>query len=350
MRMKEMNWNKKQRKTENALRPEQHFSVKKELLGLAALFFALCVLCAGAAQVLTPKRADCGAMWQSYRKEPQDTLDVLFFGSSLVYCDVAPAVLYEETGISSFVMAGPDQTMPMTARYVRQALRTQSPQAILVEASGLLTTRSNRSVKTNITYLPWGKERIDAIFREELTQDERLGLLFPLYAYHDRWDKLTAEDFAPATADLLAGYTPLHGSSPPQKGEVLQVDEDSYEKNLADAKEILAACAEKNIRVVFFLSPVQEGLTAEQRARLREDLTQLGAELVDFNEEAELAQFDIQTDFYDKKHLNLTGARKFSQRLGALLQQLQITPGGAAPTELWQQRVERFAAEQEADR
>lgn len=325
-------------------------SVWRELCALCCLLLALGVFCGGASAVLTPKREDCGAMWRQYLKEEEDSVQALWFGSSMAYCDIAPAVIYNETGICSYVMAGPDQTMPMTVRYVRQALKTQSPQVILIEASGLLTARDNRSIKTNITYLPWGKERLSAIVEEPLTNEERVGLLFPLYAFHSRWDKLTAEDFLPAQPDLMAGYTPLFGASPPQKGEVLSPDPAAYELNLQSAREIAEFCKKRSITVIFFLSPVKQALSDEDTARLQEDLTALGIELWNYQRSAEELALDTEEDFYDERHLNLTGAEKFSRALAERLQHEGLTAEMPKDTALWQERTDGFAALKEGDR
>ena len=61
---------------------------------------------------------------------------MLFFGSSMVYCDVVPAIIWEETGLRSYVMAGPEQTIPITYYYLREACKTQSPQAVVIELTG----------------------------------------------------------------------------------------------------------------------------------------------------------------------------------------------------------------------
>ena len=75
------------------------------ILVAAALLFAVLAV-AGAAAV--PFGNGFGATWGSYRAEEPDSADVLYFGSSMVYCDVAPAVVYDESGLTGFVMAGPD--------------------------------------------------------------------------------------------------------------------------------------------------------------------------------------------------------------------------------------------------
>ena len=73
------------------------------VLTVAALLVVLYL----AGSRLMPHRYDYGSVWESYLQEEPDTVDVLFFGSSMTYCDVMPAAIWRETGLTSFVMAGP---------------------------------------------------------------------------------------------------------------------------------------------------------------------------------------------------------------------------------------------------
>ena len=70
---------------------------------LPVLLSALLVILGSyiSAWLLMPPRADYGATWESYRKEDKNTIDVLYFGSSLVYCNVVPSVVWEQSGITS---------------------------------------------------------------------------------------------------------------------------------------------------------------------------------------------------------------------------------------------------------
>jgi len=54
-----------------------------------------------ASWLLMPVRTTYGGTWDHYLHEEADSVDVLFFGSSLSYCDVIPAVIWEETGLHS---------------------------------------------------------------------------------------------------------------------------------------------------------------------------------------------------------------------------------------------------------
>ncbi len=340
-------------------------SLKKELVGLLCLVLALAIFCGVCSSVLIPKRHDYGAVWDMYLKEPEDSVDVLFFGTSLAYCDVVPSVLYEQSGVTSFVMAGPTQTFPVTYRYLREAVKTQSPQAAFFEATWLFGERSNDSVKVNLTYMPWSMERLIPTFEETLTEsgeaeeerETRAGLLFPLYAYHDRWDELDRRDLTEGLfgyeTDPLAGYTFLDQVTPIEEFTLRQFEDqpDTYQRNLSYAQQAIEFCKEQNIRPVFFISPSTQRLSEEQTETLRRDLTALGAEFVDFNGEMfDEMGFDLSTDFFDPRHLNCRGAEKFSKYLASMLSQWEITPGGKGDAALWEDRREEFSSRlEEAD-
>lgn len=323
-------------------------SWKKELLGLLCLLLALALFCSAATAVLLPKRYDYGAVWGMYQKEPEDSVDVLFFGSSLVYCDVVPAVIYEETGITSFVMAGPDQRFPITYRYLREACKTQSPKAVFIEATPLLLSGPSNSLKVNLTYMPWTENRLIPTFQEADPAD-RAGLLFPLSAYHDRWDKLHWEDLSIGLlgyeADPLAGYTFLDRADPmgAPYDRGYEIEEEEYLFNLAYAEKMIGFCREQDIVPVFFLSPSIHQPSREWKKRMEKDLTGLGAEYINCNQELFTFGLDFSTDFFDPLHFNYRGAEKFSRYFSRKMVDLGLSPTEKAEESLWQERMDAFA-------
>lgn len=325
-------------------------SLKKELVGILCLVVALVIFSAAAGRVLTPKRLDYGATWDMYLKEPEDTVDVLFFGTSLAYFDVVPAVIYDETGITSYVMAGPEQTFPVTYSYLTESCKTQSPQAVFVEATGLLTGQSNRSLKVNLTYMPWGWNRLATTFAEA-GEDELPGLLFPLYAYHDRWDDLTDQDWRIGLhgyeIDPLAGYTFMAKSNAMEGFEERELEdaEENYARNLEIARKMADFCDREGIRLFFFFSPVTERIDDELTERMEEDLAKLSSAVVNYNRLFDEIGFDLSADFYDSLHTNAYGAEKFSRFLANDMagMDLRISPGGREDRALWRSRVDTFA-------
>ena len=82
---------------------------------------------AGATHYLTPQQHDYGSVWGMYEQEQTDSIDVLFFGSSVTYCDVVPAVYWKNSGLTAFVQAGPEQPLPLTLDYLKEVCARKSP-------------------------------------------------------------------------------------------------------------------------------------------------------------------------------------------------------------------------------
>ena len=331
-------------------------ALKKEWCALAVSLLVLALLVGFLTVLLTPKQHDYGSTWGHYLAEEESALDVLFFGSSLVYCNVAPGTLWQETGLTSYVLAGPEQTMPMTYYYVKEALKTQSPQVVFVEVTGVFYDRYTNFTKTNIGQMPWGRNRLEAAFKEA-EPDLRGGLLFPLLFYHDRWSQVTADDVKIALfgygPDLLAGYTPLDTYCETGGTVVrddLTMDEENIRRNVAYLQKIRGRCLEAGAVPVFYVSPTLSRVEEQAMDGLLDTVSSWdGVCLLDCSEAFDAIGVDLPGDFYDPLHFNTSGAVKFTAWLGAWMEEeLDLTPNGQADQALWQSRAEhiRSLAEQ----
>lgn len=322
---------------------------KRERLAASVCMAALLAALFLTTRLLTPQRHDSGSTWGQYLREVPDSTDVLFFGSSLVYCDVVPAVIWEESGLRSYVMAGPEQTIPMTYHYVRQALKTQSPKAVFVEITGLFYTRYTSYTKINIGYMPWGAERLKATFAEA-EPELRGGLLFPLYFYHSRWSTLKGDDFRTAAGgygrDPLAGYTFLNQFCRTEGfyERSFPDDDENLERNLAYLEKINTLCRKRNITPVFYVAPALGRIPADRMDAVRSRVGSMdGAVLLDCNASYGTLGIDERTDYFDTLHFNSAGADKFSRWLAAwTTRNLALSPGAGADTALWQSRAAWF--------
>ena len=55
---------------------------------VSALLFVILSYTAG--WLLMPPRVNYGSTWSRYLQEPENSIDVLYFGSSLTYCNIVP--------------------------------------------------------------------------------------------------------------------------------------------------------------------------------------------------------------------------------------------------------------------
>ena len=316
------------------------------LLRTTAFLLALALLlscCWFSGWLLMPKRRSYGSLWEQYRQEDKDSLDLLFFGSSVVYCDVAPAWIWEESGLRSWVMAGPEQTMPLTYYYIREALKTQRPRLILLEVTGLLFREYENYSKANVSTMPLSLNRLAATLTA-VEREERKGLLFPMFNYHYRWTEIKGEELSRRLrreTDPLAGYTPLGRAIPQERriNEDRDPDPEVYEKNLRYLARIRNFCRKKGVELQLYLSPSAAELPPELRERISGDLAALEIPYMDLSELAPEIGIDYGLDWYDPLHFNLSGAEKFSRWWGETLS-ARLTPDPDADGDAWRERLE----------
>ena len=307
----------------------------KELLFAAAFVLTAALLLGLCGAALRPVRVDYGAVWEPYLAEPKDSLDYLYLGSSYAYCDVNPSLIYDATGLTGYVLAGPEQTLSTTYWYLREALKTQTPQVVLIEASALHFERYQNYSQINVGYMPFSTNKLHAFF-EAAEPELRTGLLFDLYFYHSRWKELTVQSalwaLAPKGADQLKGYTAVEGvfeqiaDGPFQR----EVKPDAvYRQNLADLGRILALCEEYGALPVVVFHPTYSQLPAQEYERIRSDVAALDpkAKYFDWSSQITSIGLDPTLHFFDPGHLNRAGADLFSPWVGIFLtNELEVFP------------------------
>ena len=313
-------------------------------------FFLTAALCIHfLSAVLRPAHVNYGSTWAEYRQEPENSIDVLFLGSSYAYCDWNPAVMYRESGLTGYVMGGSEQTPSITYWYLREALRTQTPALVVMEGSSLFFDRYQNYTQINIGYMPWGVNRVMATLTAA-EPEKRLGLFFDLYFYHDRWKEITLYDLkkavTPAKADFLKGHTAVdqvfaNTQDGPFLSEMRQ-SEEQYRENLGHFAKIAALCREKGIDLLVTVNPTYSQYTPQVYERLEEDVTQASqgwAAFANWSDGFTEAGLDPTIHLYDGGHLNQAGAKVFSAWTGR-----QLLDRGYAPREQTQANRQAWEA------
>lgn len=284
--------------------------------------------------ILRPAHTTYGSTWNAFLAEPKDSIDVLFLGSSYAYCDWNPGAMYGESGLTGYVMAGGEQTVGITYYYLKEALKTQSPSVVVMEGSSLFFERYEGFTQINVGYMPWGANKLGAIF--EFSQPElRTGLLFDLYFYHDRWKELTAADVKKALpayrGDDLKGHTPVEGvfvseTGVPAVSGVMRSEED-YLDNLRTFERIAALCREEGIDLIVTVNPTYGQFTQEIYSRIEADVLAAGAtRFVSWANAFDEIGLDAERHLYDGDHLNREGAVVLSRFTGRYLRSLGYEP------------------------
>ncbi len=279
----------------------------------------------------------------NFYHEEENSLDVVFLGASEVFTGVSPGQFYEEAGLTSYLYAMDANPGTLYTHQLKEVLKTQSPQLIVVEVNGFLykdegLMNDEARLRVFTDSMPMSLNKLETIFRFDY--EDKLSCLLPFIKFHGDWQDRDTLQYrhsrktAPDTPSLLKGMV---------TNGVLDAELPVYDPSdcaprelpvLAQQKlnEFLTLCKDENLRVLFVRFPHK--LTTEADWECLGFANRLGeivrAEGFDFlNLELETAAMGLADleDYYNPHHLNTNGQRKLTDWLGSwIMDTYSLTP------------------------
>lgn len=305
--------------------------MRKSAIRITCFLLLLACVMSGVNQVLSLKDYDGAYGTQVvtvFYGQEENSIDVLILGSSHAYESFNTGVLWEEYGMASYVLAGPHQPMWNTYYYLKEALKTQKPELIVLEA---YMTRSWEEYETigliqNTYGLKWSADRVAAV--KVSAPQERWKEFLPEYVqYHSRYKELAAGDFLEYNGyppnKHWKGFNDNMLMAPQENPDVSRVSEreELFDKTEKYYRMIIELAQENNIPIVVVMSPfanVSEKL--QKRFNRAQDVAEeYGVEFINYNLCYKDIGIDFATDAADVEHLNFSGNRKFSTAVGRYL-------------------------------
>lgn len=247
--------------------------VSKKTRGLPPLVRALafgCILLAlllCAQEVLAPK----GGCIDGFYAEPEDTIDVIFLGSSHANAAFAPAQMWREQGFTGYVLYSWSQPMWVSYHYAVEAFKRQTPRVVVLEGFGLCygTTYmtpadvDGTSDDYSLRIPPSLNRAALAVAMSRCQQNSPPFYRYlPMLRYHTRWKSLKAEDFTWFFQDHATtgkGYGPLQTVEefpvPILEGEPEETP--IYPQAEEYLYKLIALCRKKDVPLVFVVTPYE---------------------------------------------------------------------------------------------
>ena len=199
-----------------------------------------------------------------FHKLKKNSADVLVFGSSHVYRNVDPTVLYEEYGITGFDLGSAGQWISLSYYQMKEALRTQHPKVIIFEVYKAYYTNdypetSGVTLKA-IAGMNSLQNKMDAIKSTVEDPDEYLDFLFGFPVYHSRYNEMTLKDIRftkPKTGNQYLGYVPLMNVKPAEVLDPSYITErrELSEKTIHYLDKMYELARENGCDLLFCLTP-----------------------------------------------------------------------------------------------
>lgn len=265
----------------------------------------------------------------TYHSLPEQTMEVLVFGSSHAFKGVNMTEMYNAFGIGGYNYGTNWQEINTTRLFLEDALMTQTPKVALIEMFKVNDIIINEEVGPQVYYSRYirNKEALGRYLNQCLGGDPKkyLSYYFPLYRFHDNWSSLKEDSFQPIdTPEDNRRYINNFGYLRTRACEEVEIPDPAGFKQkkisakcIAELDAMVALCHEKGIEVILFTVPFG------REYKYGDFLTQYAAEnncvYLDLFREIDAVGLDGKTDFQDAGHLNTSGATKVAHYLGAYI-------------------------------
>ncbi|MCQ2513362.1 MAG: hypothetical protein MJ092_08280 [Lachnospiraceae bacterium] len=306
-------------------------------LGKALIFILILLLLLIGANALFMPQTDFSADTSKGCEE----LDYIVLGTSNVFYDVNPTVIWDEAGFVGYNLSSEQAPIIINYYQLKNELKKHTPKVVFFDTSGFQYNYGKASFnQLSLDKMPLNFDKLKLI--GELKEDDekdnsitvdrykKINYLIPLYKFHSRWKELFEGTLYSQYHDkyehLFMGYVATKDHYVYEKDyKWLPTNEElgaGYVTEITDVNRhyfglMRELCESKEIRLVLFKTP-SKGWTQDIHEAVTEFAKEEGLEFFEMNTPEPLAEMGIdeKTDLADSSsHFNVYGSEKISRYL-----------------------------------
>lgn len=295
--------------------------------------------------------------YSNFYRLPEESVDVIFLGSSHSREAFVPQELYNEYGITSYNLSSSVQFPLISYYWLKEVLKTQKLRAVVLDTYIVPLARTNKTDATEVRLrqpienMNWSLVKIEAI--HEACKKYKILSALSCYLlnirYHNRWKNLKKEDFFTREFTLsnnLMGYLAQRRGRNEQNFHPLNVSELSINETepLDDyIEKIVQLCTENKVKLILIKTPTT-AWTLREHNSLGIFADNNGLPFYDMNVDTvyNKISFNYNEDVSDNwGHANFQGAIKLTRFIGKILrEEYGLLPHKSAP---WEAGKETYA-------
>ena len=312
--------------------------MRKHILLRAVVFFAIFLaIFIRLSYILRPYTGNasrknlCG-----FYAEENNSLDVVFIGSSSVFAFWIPFQFWNEYGAASYNFAAAQFPVQLTRPCIEEIRKTQNPDLFVIDvrpfayAEATFGTDSQipnmyndaafRNVADNMKY-SWNRQM--AIDQGLPKEYDRLPYVIDFIKYHTEWDHLADMEAISyiwnSKKNKWKGYYTVNRI---QSQEITDYSGETSRKPLSEnldsvLSDLLEYCKKNELEVLFLVNAYNQVSSQKATYNYIEDrIASYGYCFLDANDKMDEIGLDPRTDFYDRYHVNYLGAEKYTAYVG----------------------------------
>lgn len=290
-------------------------------------------------KVFSYKVSDGVAQIRHFYELDKNTVDVLIVGSSHAFVNFNNGTLFEKYGIASYNMGGGLQAMWNSYYNLKEALKYQKPELIVLEGYGVSHNfeyfdydQDDLSIK-NTVGMKWNWNKIKNIVAT-VEPKRRFEFLLEFMQYHQRYRWLGRGDFLDDYGSQNWEYN-WYGKSwkgqnlfmSSQEIEIMDVSRVDYMTELLPKVEeyyrkTIELAKDNGIPIVIIVAPyslqeVEEG----KYNKAKEIAAEYDVKFLDCNLELDKIGLDLKSHYHDICHMTVEGSQVFSNYIGSFLKE-----------------------------
>lgn len=269
---------------------------------------------------------------QFYEVE-ENTVEVCVLGSSQVVYGISGMELYGEYGISAYSLGTALQPIQASYTWLQEADKKHDLKLLVFDVSMLFENSDEARYRQAFDNMKMSPLKLKAVWehcKESETADPFISYVFNIIKYHNRWDSLDINDFQIKEQEhpIFRGNF-AYALTEPLNVSKMAIDSDAIDPNVMVFEDqfkyfekILAYCDDNNIEVLLIKTP-KMSWNGSKNVVVQKYAEEHDLPFIEFNTMEMLTELGLDgaKDFRDGDHLNLLGARKLSNWLGAYIKE-----------------------------
>lgn len=282
-----------------------------------------------------------GSNWNAasneFYKEPDNTIEVVFLGSSMTEFGINPMKMYEEYGICSYNLGNMGQPVLASYYWLEEAYRLHADtlKTVIFDVSMLRNKSDISFYRRSLDNMKFSNVKYNAVSAYAKDFNSTVSYLVPLFSYHTKWKELNIDNFMDKESGLgswFRGYY-LYTTNLLESVDIEEINEPNYvfdenaqpmdleEEGRDYLKKMVEFCEKNSLELVLIKTPNPKDWSSSSHISVDLLAKEYNLEFLDFNFQplTEEISYNHIMDSIDGIHLNYYGANKFATWIGNYL-------------------------------
>ncbi len=268
---------------------------------------------------------------KGFYQQRENSIDVLFVGSSHAFCSFSPILMYQELGFTGCIRASSCQRSWESYTLLEESFKYQKPKVVVYEVMSAFQGEPQYEAFSREIYdtMRPSMTKVKGIAADiDGSEDlDYLSMYIPMVRYHERWKSLEKKDFTYMSQKNLLpykGYQLSFDIDPATEYDAEMYNREMEVENCTQKSEdyirkMKALCDEYGTAFVMVKTPtVYESYWDVGKSYGMQKLAEeLGVPFIDYNMGDNAIYIDWSKETCDKgNHLNHYGAEKVTRAFG----------------------------------